>query len=259
MLKRVSRRSIELRALLIAPRPPCQTRFESEHRSSIEDPFAVTTQRRAAVENERTPRPAARIGDGEEFVCEIDEGDGSIALFALRINNISLDHKPIQELRTLFRDFANKGAGLQSDRRPTAETTSLSLAATKNLGDRVEIRIRDSGIGFPSEVKEKMFNPFFTTRPAEKGTRLSLSISHDIIVKQHLGSIEVDTQPGEFTEVRIMRLLQLPLSVSCSSTFFFSQFQRHPLQRNASLSESFHNMQRRAAYPTRARFQGTMS
>ena len=77
-------------------------------------------------------------------------------------------------------------------------------AATRNLGDRVEIRIRDNGTGIPPEVKDKMFNPFFTTKPAGEGTGLGLSISHDIIVKQHAGSIEVDTQPGEFTEFRIV-------------------------------------------------------
>jgi signal transduction histidine kinase len=77
-------------------------------------------------------------------------------------------------------------------------------AATKNLGDRVAITIRDNGSGIPPEVKEKMFNPFFTTKPAGEGTGLGLSISHDIIVKQHGGSIEVDTQPGEFTEIRVI-------------------------------------------------------
>ena len=77
-------------------------------------------------------------------------------------------------------------------------------AATRNLGDRVEIRIRDNGTGVPPEVKEKMFNPFFTTKAAGEGTGLGLSISHDIIVKQHAGSIEVDTEPGEFTEFRIV-------------------------------------------------------
>jgi two-component system NtrC family sensor kinase len=77
-------------------------------------------------------------------------------------------------------------------------------ATTRNLGDSVEIRIRDNGTGIPPEVREKLFNPFFTTKPAGEGTGLGLSISHDIIVKQHGGSIEVDTQPGEFTEFRIV-------------------------------------------------------
>jgi signal transduction histidine kinase len=77
-------------------------------------------------------------------------------------------------------------------------------ASTKNLGDRAEIRIRDNGTGIPPKVKDKLFNPFFTTKPAGEGTGLGLSISHDIIVKQHGGSIEVDTQPGEFTEIRVI-------------------------------------------------------
>jgi signal transduction histidine kinase len=77
-------------------------------------------------------------------------------------------------------------------------------ATTKNLGDRVEIRIRDNGTGIPPEVREKLFNPFFTTKPAGEGTGLGLSISHDIIVKQHSGSIEIDSQPGEYTQARIV-------------------------------------------------------
>ena len=80
----------------------------------------------------------------------------------------------------------------------------MLAAATKSLGDSIEIRIRDNGTGIPPEVREKLFNPFFTTKPAGEGTGLGLSISHDIIVKQHGGSIEVDTQPGEFTEFRIV-------------------------------------------------------
>jgi GAF domain-containing protein len=76
-------------------------------------------------------------------------------------------------------------------------------ASTKNLGDRVEIRIRDNGTGITPAVKEKMFEPFFTTKPTGEGTGLGLSISHDIIVKQHAGTIEVETQPGAFTEIRI--------------------------------------------------------
>jgi GAF domain-containing protein len=78
------------------------------------------------------------------------------------------------------------------------------VASTRSLGDHVEIKIRDNGTGIPPDVKEKMFNPFFTTKPAGEGTGLGLSICHDIVVKQHGGSIEVDTQPGEFTEIRVI-------------------------------------------------------
>jgi signal transduction histidine kinase len=76
--------------------------------------------------------------------------------------------------------------------------------STRSLGDRVEITVRDNGAGISPEVKDKMFNPFFTTKPAGEGTGLGLSISHDIIVKQHGGSIEVETEPGEYTEFRII-------------------------------------------------------
>ena len=78
------------------------------------------------------------------------------------------------------------------------------FAATGNLGDRVEIRIRDNGGGISPAIKEKIFNPFFTTKPPGEGTGLGLSLSYDIVVKQHAGSIEVDTQPGEFTEFRVI-------------------------------------------------------
>jgi two-component system NtrC family sensor kinase len=77
-------------------------------------------------------------------------------------------------------------------------------ASTKNLGSTVEIRIRDNGTGIPPEVKEKMFNPFFTTKPAGEGTGLGLSMSHDIIVKQHGGAINVASEPGQFTELTIV-------------------------------------------------------
>jgi GAF domain-containing protein len=78
------------------------------------------------------------------------------------------------------------------------------LATTKSLGNSVEIRIRDNGAGIPPEVKEKMFNPFFTTKPAGEGTGLGLSMTHDIVVKQHGGRIDVATEPGQFTEFVIV-------------------------------------------------------
>jgi two-component system, NtrC family, sensor kinase len=73
-------------------------------------------------------------------------------------------------------------------------------AATKNAGSAVEIRIRDNGAGIPAEIREKIFNPFFTTKPTGEGTGLGLSMAHDIVVKQHGGRIDVETEPGSFTE-----------------------------------------------------------
>lgn len=73
-------------------------------------------------------------------------------------------------------------------------------ATTRNLGKVVEIRIWDNGTGIPPEVLEKIFNPFFTTKPTGEGTGLGLSMAHDIIVKQHGGKIDVHTKLGEFTE-----------------------------------------------------------
>jgi signal transduction histidine kinase len=107
-----------------------------------------------------------------------------------------------QEITRVFLNLISNGFYAATKRKESGEQNfepTLS-AATKNLGSRVEIRIRDNGNGIPREVKEKMFNPFFTTKPAGEGTGLGLSMSHDIVVKQHGGKIDVDTMPGAFTE-----------------------------------------------------------
>jgi signal transduction histidine kinase len=71
---------------------------------------------------------------------------------------------------------------------------------TQNLGEAVEIRIRDNGMGIPREAREKIFHPFFTTKPTGEGTGLGLSLTHDIIVGQHDGTLKVETEPGAYTE-----------------------------------------------------------
>ena len=112
-----------------------------------------------------------------------------------------------QEITRVLLNLISNGFYAATKRKSQAGDDSFEpvlAATTKNLGDRVEIRIRDNGTGIPPEVKAKMFNPFFTTKPAGEGTGLGLSISHDIIVKQHAGSIAVDTEPGQFTEFRIV-------------------------------------------------------
>jgi signal transduction histidine kinase len=74
---------------------------------------------------------------------------------------------------------------------------------TKDLGDAIEVRVRDNGIGIAPEFRDKLFQPFFTTKPTGEGTGLGLSISYDIITQQHGGMIEVDSREGDFTEFTI--------------------------------------------------------
>jgi GAF domain-containing protein len=112
-----------------------------------------------------------------------------------------------QEISRVFLNLVSNGFYAVTKRRKDNGDAGFEptlRATTKNLGDTVEIRIRDNGTGIPPEVKEKMFNPFFTTKPAGEGTGLGLSMSHDIIVKQHGGTIDVDTEQGHFTEFRIV-------------------------------------------------------
>jgi two-component system, NtrC family, sensor kinase len=112
-----------------------------------------------------------------------------------------------QDITRVLLNLISNGfyAALQRKAETNGGDYAPTLAAsTKSLGDRVEIRIRDNGTGIPSDVQEKMFNPFFTTKPTGEGTGLGLSITHDIVVKQHGGLIEVDTQPGEFTEIKLI-------------------------------------------------------
>jgi signal transduction histidine kinase len=71
------------------------------------------------------------------------------------------------------------------------------------MGEAVEVRVRDNGTGIPREIRDQLFQPFFTTKPTGEGTGLGLSISWDIVTQQHGGSIEVDSEPGEFTEFTI--------------------------------------------------------
>jgi two-component system, NtrC family, sensor kinase len=112
-----------------------------------------------------------------------------------------------QEITRAFINLISNGFYAATKRKTEhggSDFEPVLRAVTKNHGDSVEIRVRDNGTGIPPEVKEKMFNPFFTTKPAGEGTGLGLSMSHDIIVKQHGGRIDVETEPGQFTEFTIV-------------------------------------------------------
>jgi signal transduction histidine kinase len=94
---------------------------------------------------------------------------------------------------------------------------TLSVS-TLDLGDAVEVRIRDNGIGIPAEIKDKLFQPFFTTKPTGEGTGLGLSISYDIVTQEHGGTITVDSRVGEFTEftVRLPRAFRATIAEAAS-------------------------------------------
>jgi signal transduction histidine kinase len=107
-----------------------------------------------------------------------------------------------QEITRVLLNLISNGFYATTKRRQAASEPSYEptlSASTCDLGDRVEIAIKDNGTGIPDSVKEKIFNPFFTTKPAGEGTGLGLSLSHDIVVKQHGGAIDVESEPGSTT------------------------------------------------------------
>jgi signal transduction histidine kinase len=120
-----------------------------------------------------------------------------------------------QEITRVLLNLISNGFYAAGKRKESGEEgfEPMLAASTRNLGNRVEIRIRDNGTGIPPEVKEKIFNPFFTTKPAGEGTGLGLSMSHDIVVKQHGGSIDVETAPGAFTEF----IITLPRKIAAQA------------------------------------------
>jgi signal transduction histidine kinase len=90
--------------------------------------------------------------------------------------------------------------------------------STRDLGDAVEINIRDNGVGIPPEIKDKLFQPFFNTKPTGEGTGLGLSISYDIVTQEHGGTISVDSHIGEFTKftVRLPRTFGATIAEAAS-------------------------------------------
>jgi GAF domain-containing protein len=112
-----------------------------------------------------------------------------------------------QEMTRVLLNLISNGFYATTKRRPGESNGAYEptiTASTRDLGHSVEIAIRDNGTGIPEEVKAKMFNPFFTTKPAGEGTGLGLSLSHDIVVKQHGGTLEVATEPGAYTQFTIV-------------------------------------------------------
>ena len=130
--------------------------------------------------------------------------------------NITLEHDyadtiaPIelvpQDISRVCLNLFGNGFYAAIRRQGEASDTSFKptlKVSTRDLGEAVEIRVRDNGIGILPEIKDKLFQPFFTTKPTGEGTGLGLSISYDIVTQQHGGTITVDSRVGEFTEFTV--------------------------------------------------------
>ncbi|MGC1624152.1 MAG: PAS-domain containing protein [Pseudolabrys sp.] len=110
-----------------------------------------------------------------------------------------------QELTRVLLNLIGNGFYAASKRgRDNDGTYSPALKVmTREFGESVEIRVRDNGIGIPPEDRDKLFQPFFTTKPTGEGTGLGLSISYEIITQQHGGTLTVDSEVGDFTEFTV--------------------------------------------------------
>jgi len=111
-----------------------------------------------------------------------------------------------QEITRVFLNLF--GNGLYAANKRSHQTTDPAYrpvlrVSTRDLGGEGEIRVRDNGTGIAPEFRDKLFTPFFTTKPTGEGTGLGLSISYDIVVQQHGGAITVDSRVDEFTEFTV--------------------------------------------------------
>jgi signal transduction histidine kinase/PAS domain-containing protein len=118
--------------------------------------------------------------------------------------------KPIevvpQDVTRVFLNLFGNGFYAANKRRLSGAAAGYRptlTVSTRDLGEAVEVRVRDNGIGISPELRDKLFQPFFTTKPTGEGTGLGLSISYDIVTQQHGGSIEVESEPGSFTEFTV--------------------------------------------------------
>ena len=111
-----------------------------------------------------------------------------------------------QDLARVFLNMVSNACYATNEKRQAPETTSDYVPtlwiSTQRTPEQVEVRIRDNGNGIPPDVVDKIFNPFFTTKPTDQGTGLGLALSNDI-VREHGGAIKVHSEPGEFTEMTI--------------------------------------------------------
>jgi signal transduction histidine kinase len=139
---------------------------------------------------------------------------------AYRENMAPIALVPQDITRVFLNLFGNAFYAANKRRRETSdgEFRAKLMVTTRDVGKAVEVRVRDNGSGIPTEIRDKLFQPFFSTKPTGEGTGLGLSISYEIVTKQHRGTIEVSSIVGEFTEFTVCLPRGLGESALNSST-----------------------------------------
>jgi signal transduction histidine kinase len=166
------------------------SREGSGERTSVNVNAMVEEALNLAYHGARAERPGFNV----TIARSLDDKAGAAELYAQEMTRVLLN--------LISNGFYATAKRKQGEGNGSYEPTVT--ASTRDLGHSVEIAIRDNGTGIPDQVKAKMFNPFFTTKPAGEGTGLGLSLSHDIVVKQHGGTLEVSTEPGSYTQFTIV-------------------------------------------------------
>ena len=114
-----------------------------------------------------------------------------------------VDAYPQEFIRVMLNLISNGFHAAHKRAMRTAGVEPTLKVSTEGKGDEIIIRVHDNGTGIPDDIREKIFEPFFTTKAAGEGTGLGLSLSHDIVVKQHGGSLTVNSQIDNFTEFTV--------------------------------------------------------
>jgi signal transduction histidine kinase len=139
---------------------------------------------------------AAHVGNKEslrvDIVCDYDPEAGMVEMVARDIS------------RVVVNLVSNARYSVERKHRRGGAFVPKVVVSSRSLGSSVEIRVRDNGLGIPAAERERIFLPFFTTKPSGEGTGLGLSISHDIVVRGHQGKLQVESVEGEYAEFRVV-------------------------------------------------------
>ncbi|MBX9945535.1 MAG: GAF domain-containing protein [Reyranella sp.] len=222
--------SVELLAEIREVAAPAFAQLDEAKRAEVDETMALITGNLEKIAEHgkradgivKSMLSHSRGGTGEWQAVDINalvEEALNLAFHGARAQdknfNISLERdltpasKPIevvpQDVTRVFLNLFGNGFYAANKRRlaGTAGFKPLLRVSTRDLGEVFEIKVRDNGTGIPDEVRAKLFQPFFTTKPTGEGTGLGLSISYDIVTQQHGGTIEVESEVGSFTEFTV--------------------------------------------------------